>query len=598
MTQVPLGRAPASSRQGRRPLHSSSILTFCPSTTFPATSLLQLLRHSVDGSAVCICLLVTVCICICSSLLCGCGPTRCEAPPSRVFVLNTATSCSMAGPSRERDAASLPTPTAKKTTSTLLPAFEPLSSSPALPRPLKRTRDALEDRPTYPTPVPTSSTAIQSSPPTRAQAPHPTTTRTFSAFSERAPLVSVPSLELAVDGHPIRLGRSSASCDLQLSSNRLISRVHVVAKYKAAVHSMDVDRVELQCVGWNAITVHCGGKPYELKKGETFTTDLRDSEILLDVHGSRVRIHWPEKPHLGPTSSDEEEGSPTKRQRSLLRHSTPPSPSPAQTRRQQPVSPISPSPAVQALLPSSPPLPAVDELAATEALVPSVEIYEDPEPGDENVPPSGTVDPSQANTHILSQNLNASMRSQDLLASPNADFSDNDEENDPIVHSFGPFGENLLPRMASFNTNSSPIRKASQKTPKMPHTDPLQPPHISVQSEEFDIKEHVVNQLAFSRLSSTPLSTILSNLPRDAGFLTKASLKDVIDNMDCVGEVVREGKDAAGKTLESEYYYLPEKDQDEKRKELVSNDLMKPGLRACRKQHKVRHGATAQPTRY
>ena len=59
--------------------------------------------------------------------------------------------------------------------------------------------------------------------------------------------------------------------------------------------------------------------------------------------------------------------------------------------------------------------------------------------------------------------------------------------------------------------------------------------------------------------------------------------------MDCVGEVVREGKDAAGKALESEYYYVPDKDTDEKRKEVVANDLMKPGLRACRKQHKVIH---------
>ena len=103
----------------------------------------------------------------------------------------------------------------------------------------------------------------------------------------------------------------------------------------------------------------------------------------------------------------------------------------------------------------------------------------------------------------------------------------------------------------------------------------------------FDIKDHVINQLAFSRLSSTPLSTILSHLPRDAGVLTRATLKDIIDQVDCVGEVMREGKDAAGKVLESEYYYVPEQDRDEQRKEAVVNDLMKPGLRACRKQHKV-----------
>jgi regulator of nonsense transcripts 2 len=105
---------------------------------------------------------------------------------------------------------------------------------------------------------------------------------------------------------------------------------------------------------------------------------------------------------------------------------------------------------------------------------------------------------------------------------------------------------------------------------------------------KFDIKEHIINQLAFSRLASTPLPTILSHLPREAGSLTKSQLRDIIDDMPCVGEVVREGKDAAGKILESEYYYMLEKDEDEKRKELVANDLRKPGLRECRKQHKVR----------
>lgn len=230
-----------------------------------------------------------------------------------------------------------------------------------------------------------------------------------------------------------------------------------------------------------------------------------------------------------------------------------------------------------------------------EAPVPTVEIYEDPVPGDENMPPPSATQPSQAATHILSQSLNVSIKSQDLLASPNLDFSDNDEENDPIIHSFGPFGANLLPRMASFNTASSPVRRGSPKTSKTPHTDPLQPSRSPAQpstySQDLDVKEHIINQLAFSRLSSTPLSTILSHLPRDAGIATKANLQEIIDDLECVGEIVREGKDAAGKPLESEYYYLPDRDQDEQRKELVSNDLVKPGLRACRKQHKVRQSS-------
>ena len=61
----------------------------------------------------------------------------------------------------------------------------------------------------------------------------------------------------------------------------------------------------------------------------------------------------------------------------------------------------------------------------------------------------------------------------------------------------------------------------------------------------------------------------------------------MIDRTQCIGEVCREGKDAAGKPLESEYYYIPDMDLDEGRRDAVVDGLRKPGLRACRKQHKV-----------
>jgi len=488
-----------------------------------------------------------------------------------------------------------PRPSSKRPANALLPAFEPLSSSPALPRPLKRSRDVFDERLTYPTPVPTSSTAILSSSPPRASTAKLSAQRSLSALSERTPLGAVPSIELKADGKPTRLGRSSASCDYQLSANRLISRVHVSAYYKPAATRLERDRVEILCTGWNGIKIHCEGNVYELKKGETFSSDIRDAEIMLDVHDSRVVIHWPPKPHLGPISSDEEEkgeegdvddeedeSSPSKNKRVMLRHSTPPSPSPLQPRR-RPASPVSPSPAVKALLPSSPPLPPLRE--PTEA----VEIYEDPEPLSQE---SDKPDRPGAEMSQISPGL--SSLSQTFDSTKTQDFSDNDEENDPIIHSFGPFGANLLPRMASFTAAESPKGSPSGKSSRSSrttHTEPLQPNQSPAQPKsqapEFDISSHIINQLAFSRLSSTPLSTILSHLPRDAGALSKDDLRILLRETACIGEVTREGKDAAGKPLESEYYYIPDLDEDEKRKEAVVNDLMKPGLRACRKQHKV-----------
>jgi len=78
------------------------------------------------------------------------------------------------------------------------------------------------------------------------------------------------------------------------------------------------------------------------------------------------------------------------------------------------------------------------------------------------------------------------------------------------------------------------------------------------------------------------------SLPRkDEGALSDADLKVLLDELPCVGEIVREGKDAAGKPLEDEFYYIPELDTDETRRSVVENSLGKRSLRATRKQHKV-----------
>ena len=488
---------------------------------------------------------------------------------------------------------------------TLLPAFEPLSSSPALPRPLKRTRDEMNEDLKYPTPVPTSSTALMSSSPARQRAQRPNFIRTLSTLSERVPLSAVPSIQLSASGTPILMGRSSASSDYQLPSNRQISRVHVQACYKPALSRLERDRIEIKCLGWNGIKVHCQSQVYDLAKDELFHCDSKYTDVMVDVHDARVMVHWPEKPRLGPVSTDgegednEDQASPLKRQRAMLRHSTPPSPSPVQSRR-RPISPVSPSPAVQALLPSSPPLPL------TSGHVP-VEIYEDPESEEDD----SQAAPITQSTQVLTQIEDAPSAAPDSVVSLEleAEYSENDEENDPIIHSFGPFGANLLPRMASFTTGgaASPLLGTmtgshSTKTSRSSHTEPLQPNTSPSQPTQppttFDVKEHIINQLAFSRLSSTPLSTIFSHLPQDPAFTSTrnsnnniaspSDLRDIIAELPCIGEVTREGKDAAGKVLESEFYYIPDEDEDEKRKEAVVNDLMKPGLRSCRKQHKVR----------
>ncbi|KAJ5176543.1 uncharacterized protein N7482_002420 [Penicillium canariense] len=490
-----------------------------------------------------------------------------------------------------------------KRPASLLPAFEPLSSSPSLPRPQKRVaREPAVS--TYPTPVPTSSTHIMSSsPPGIAAAARSAARRTFSAASERTPLSAVPTIMLPENGESMLMGRSSASCHHQLAASRMISRIHVKATYKPAPNPFDRDRVEIMCMGWNGIKIHCQGKKYDLAKGKTFTSDIKDADIMIDVHEARVLVQWPrnENDRKDCPSTDSEqtwdEGTPTQKKLRRVLQDSP------FVENERLVSPLSPSPAVQRAVPPSSPLFTPSRARG------AVVVYEDePSPLKRHNTVGGITSHSARRASEMLQ------ISQSIDIRRPEEESDNDEENDPIVHSFGPFGENLLPRMASFHAGDSPIRSARSPRsllpaqPLQPIKSPKQPLNSHEQKEQSEttektqeedesferVRNHTVNQLAFSRLSSTPFSTILNNLPpsywksnaSNTSGPSRSNIRSILENTKCIGKVAREGKDAAGQPLESEYYYIPDFDEDMGRRETVVNNLRKPGLRNCRKQHK------------
>lgn len=499
----------------------------------------------------------------------------------------TPDSAKAAMPSTEANDTSKPRPS-------LLPAFEPFSSSPGLPRTAKRKFDELlDDRKYYPTPVPTSSTGIlPSSPPSRLT--RPGLTRTVSALSERAPLGDVPSLDVPANGEPVLMGRSSNSSDYQLSANRHISRVHVRASYHAADEVYPHGKIEVECLGWNGAKVHCRGEIVDLAKGEVFVSSKPMAQIIVDVQDTRVMLVWPKEDSRDPPSVESRspwvQMSPSHTRRgSAHLASSPPIMLPP-----RPVSPISPTPGMS----------FASTFTSTFRADPEepVQVYRDhdseedaphddtPEPGavcerdDTPTPKRPSTAPKQVEQPTAS------------FASEQDDFSEHDEENDPIVHSFGPFGENIMSRFESF-TSGSPERK--RKPLKSSANSPIR----TSSAPDFNtspIKNHVINQLAFSRVHALPLSTIHSQLPAELRgamarpsdtenikVLTTGELKTVLDAIPCVGEISREGKDAAGKLLESEFYYMPEMDTDLNRRETVTQSLGKTSIRAARKQHKV-----------
>lgn len=100
-----------------------------------------------------------------------------------------------------------------------------------------------------------------------------------------------------------------------------------------------------------------------------------------------------------------------------------------------------------------------------------------------------------------------------------------------------------------------------------------------------EMRNAAINQVAFSRLNSTPLtqlmesSSLLSSVPAYI-------ISQMLDGIKCIGVIHRTGKDALGKPLESEYYYRPEFDLDPERLALFKESKGGRGLRSCRRVHK------------
>ncbi|KAI1822400.1 hypothetical protein F4861DRAFT_532249 [Xylaria intraflava] len=465
----------------------------------------------------------------------------------------------------------------KRPASALLPPFEP-SSSPGLPRPSKRPTGEGPHGLTnaflmYPTPIPTSSTGILSSSPPRVQSSKPGLERTQSTISERAPLSAVPSLELNENGEALTMGRSSGSSQYQLSANRLVSRLHVTARYIAADSPLEPSMVEVECNGWNGLKLHCQGRTWDLAKGDTFTSETENADIMIDVEDARVMVLWPKKDDhsVADLSDSSWDDSPSRtRLAGPGSDSLQSSPLRRRTRIQSPESPTRVSKSFS----------GISDLLGLGDTSDSVQIYEDSS-ADEQDPQSKTasaVDVSFAPTEM------ANSFSSDL-SDPDGE-NDPDEENDPIAHSFGPFGPSFSNHFATgLKSPGESPRVGSDRITTKASIEPEEPLSPSIDVDV--ITNHVINQLAYSRLSSNPLTAIMNNLPaEDKRELSKSGLRRIIEATKCIGIIARKGKDAAGKPLESEYYYIPEYDTDESRRIAVTDGLRKPSLRACRKQHK------------
>lgn len=145
------------------------------------------------------------------------------------------------------------------------------------------------------------------------------------------------------------------------------------------------------------------------------------------------------------------------------------------------------------------------------------------------------------------------------------------------------------------NNNDTQKKKGRPKKIKQTEEDKLR----SIPKEEIDkilstipefedIVNLITNHIAYSRVLQTPFSSIIELNSIKKHNLTKLQLRCLlIHSIDCIGVIFRQGKDAAGKPLDEEYYYIPEKDLDIQRVQLVEElKGSSSHLRSCRKTHK------------
>lgn len=103
-----------------------------------------------------------------------------------------------------------------------------------------------------------------------------------------------------------------------------------------------------------------------------------------------------------------------------------------------------------------------------------------------------------------------------------------------------------------------------------------------------DISNIVTNHLAYSRVLQTPFKQLIELNSIKKHNLSKLQLRCIlIHHVSCIGVIFRQGKDAAGKLLDEEYYYVPENDEDITRVKLVEElKGSSSHIRSCRKTHK------------
>lgn len=451
---------------------------------------------------------------------------------------------------------------------TQFPPSSPLAESPAfdtraLDHPFAPKRLAFSGHKSqveYPTPHPSS--AVGQSSPSRGGLVEPVGLRRNKDFNILDPHDAVVRVSLPGSASHVTIGRSHQSSDVQLDpTNKTISRAHIKASYNE-------QQIVLQCLGFNgfamriprpclvfatnrrndyillenkgsvldaanlepttrkSVVLDANHTEFVVNRNETVTLP-RLSNILIEVRGSLVLLN-PED------EEDTDEETPVLLTRAHARSESTP---PVSTPFKRPITPATPAKSGHKI--------------TSEELTP--------------LPKSRAATPLGDITNSINMAANAGAHSA-LNSAVNSAVSTPKASKKRLIKADEPAKRK---KKQAADHQEVEVSLASIKGLK----------------KQSEIENVLTNHLAYSRLSSTPASFLLS-ISVLTGQLDLLQLRTILHNIKCVGVIHREGKDAAGKPLEEEYYYMPENDEDKERPALVQTIRGHGGLRACRRTHK------------
>ncbi|KAH3674329.1 hypothetical protein WICMUC_003401 [Wickerhamomyces mucosus] len=432
--------------------------------------------------------------------------------------------------------------------------------------PFKSLKPQLEDN--YPTPNPSSSSGNRSSSPARAQIETKTSKPEEVIIKERTdflPQTSNSSLtvKLTLSSYKISLGRSS-QCDYFIRS-KFASRNHLNLKYDSKT-----DEISVLCTGFNGVIIRFNDtifgfitqleeNKYYFNKLETSNREdekfqeislFKDEQLILpynskltlDIKGYKIKI-------LNFINRNEKliDESETEDELPILENSTR-------------LTSISPQVKERKLKFKT------DEFGAIEG--------------------SNSLE------------LDSSKETSILERSKSPDQKQKTEENFLVLQqkSDNALNKEHTERRRKAEPGNSPIKKKPIKSDQMSQVkkiskpkkfDNSNAPEILAGIKDVETIQNVlINHLSFSRLSQTPLAQ-LQSISHSTAELSRLQLRTVLHSIQCIGVIYRQGKDAAGKQLDEEYYYDVEKDDDLERRNLINSVKgSRSGLRNCRKTHK------------